>query len=149
MPSVSLIDIQRERGLTLSIVGGFVVDAGILWVQYHVAIAYGVLLLLEISLLPETFYPRKSISDSVILDQGLDNVRRTKNLKLWVSFLAPLLFHYSHESSGSTAASSGIKEAHVCDGHRLHETCGTASIRVCNHSVHILPVLVVRVQCPK
>ncbi|KXH52128.1 major facilitator superfamily transporter [Colletotrichum nymphaeae SA-01] len=70
-------------GMIGALVGGFVVDAGILWVQYHVAIAYGVLLLLEISLLPETFYPRKSISDCVLLDQEWANVKRTKNLMLW------------------------------------------------------------------
>ncbi|KAK1487169.1 major facilitator superfamily transporter [Colletotrichum cuscutae] len=76
---------------------------------YQVEIAFGVLLLLEISFLPETFYPRKSISDSVLLDQEWDIVKRTKNLRLWVSLFAP------------TAASSRVKEADVYDGHPLHE----------------------------
>ncbi|KAF3808856.1 putative MFS-type transporter [Colletotrichum gloeosporioides] len=69
--------------LILSIVGGFVADAGILWVQYHVAIAYGVLLLLEAFLLPETFYPRDLISDSVMLGRELESVKRTKSLRFW------------------------------------------------------------------
>ncbi|KAF0324056.1 major facilitator superfamily transporter, partial [Colletotrichum asianum] len=63
--------------------GGLLPMLGLLWVQYHIAIAYGVLLLLEAFLLPGTLYPRDLISDGVTLDRELESVKRTKRLRFW------------------------------------------------------------------
>lgn len=81
---------------------------GLLWVQYHTAIAYGVLLLLEAFLLPGTFYPRDLTSDGVTLDRKLESVKRTKRLRFWVSLFATRLLDYTHGFAESTAASSRI-----------------------------------------
>ncbi|KAK2729514.1 major facilitator superfamily transporter [Colletotrichum kahawae] len=78
-------------GMIGAFVGGFVADAGTLWVQYHVAIAYGVLLLLEAFLLPETFYPRDLISHDVTLRREWESVKRTKSLRLWPRLLCAII----------------------------------------------------------
>lgn len=55
------------------------------WAQYHVAIAFFILLVAELLFLPETIYPRDEV---VRLERegGLDSLTRTKRLGFLVSF---------------------------------------------------------------
>lgn len=64
--------------------GGFTAATGPFWANYHVAIAYGVLFLLELFLLPETLYPRGLMLEMLASNEPLDDIRRTKNIRVWV-----------------------------------------------------------------
>ncbi|KAJ0110309.1 hypothetical protein J7T55_000742 [Diaporthe amygdali] len=66
-------------------VGGFTAAAGAVWAQYHVAIAFAVLMLLEIFFLPETLYPRDKVLRMVEENANLESLPRTKELILWYS----------------------------------------------------------------
>ncbi|EFX03943.1 major facilitator superfamily transporter [Grosmannia clavigera kw1407] len=70
-------------GVLGALVGGFTATTGTYWANYHVAIAYAVLLLLEIFCLPETLYPRDQIVEMTDRGEDISLLKCTKDLKPW------------------------------------------------------------------
>lgn len=66
------------------LVGGFTAIANQYWAAYLVVIAYGLLLLLEVFLLPETLYPRDRVLERLANGQEIDSITRTTMIKVWV-----------------------------------------------------------------
>lgn len=64
--------------------GGFTAVANQYWAGYHVVIAYGLLLLIEILFLPETLYPRDLVIQKLASGQGIEDIQRTRMIKVWV-----------------------------------------------------------------
>ena len=69
--------------------------------QYHVAIAYGVLLIMEVLFLPETLYPRRVIQQMIAQGENYAAFPRTMLLHVWVSSIPtipssrPMNIHFS------------------------------------------------------
>lgn len=98
---------EHERGMNIGIwvmaldiggvlgalVGGFTAATGPYWANYHVAIGYGVLLMLELFFLPETLYPREKVLQMVENGEDVSALRRTKNIKPWTFMKIPGVPH--------------------------------------------------------
>ncbi|KAH8897595.1 MFS general substrate transporter [Thozetella sp. PMI_491] len=97
------LSFQHERGFRVGlwalaanlgtllggVFGGLIVTVNQFWVPYHVAIAFAILLLLEIFLLPETLYPRDHMLEveSREDDGSREDVQRTRTLPFLVSVI--------------------------------------------------------------
>lgn len=100
---VMALDIGGTLG---ALVGGFTAAAGTSWANYHVAIAYAVLLLLEIFCLPETLYPRDQILQMSRRGEDISLLKCTKDLRPWVRLLLSNVYihTYIHTYTHSTSS---------------------------------------------
>ncbi|KAI3111950.1 hypothetical protein CBS147331_4504 [Penicillium roqueforti] len=101
------ISFEHERGFMIGLwvmgldiggtmgclVGGFTALANQYWAGYHVIIAYGVLLILEVFFLPETLFPRDLILDRIRNEQSFADINRTKMIKPWNVIEIPGVAH--------------------------------------------------------
>ncbi|CAI7629541.1 unnamed protein product [Penicillium glandicola] len=90
-------------GIAGALLGGFTAMVDQYWAGYLVVIAYGLLLLLEVSLLPETLYPRELVLEAAAAGRPLDSIRRTTMIDVWLAaFIEPWFINYWVESVGYT-----------------------------------------------